>query len=71
MKTRKPAPLPVIDLAGAVKVIEENGSKPPVWKTLARVPAASEVNARRVLKAHGRSGGWLFDSLGGKRWVDA
>jgi hypothetical protein len=68
MKTRKPAPLPVIDLAGSVKVIDDT-TAPPKWKTIGRVPAATVVNAKRVLKAHNLASGWLFNDLGEKEFV--
>lgn len=67
-RTRKPVPVPVIDLAARVAVIDDAGEK-PVWKVLDRVPAASEVNARRVARTHGLAGVWLLDSLGGKKYV--
>lgn len=67
-RTRKPAPPPVIDLGGRVAVIDATGEKPK-WKVLARVPAASTENARRVARENGVTGVWLLDDLGGKEYV--
>lgn len=61
-----PAP-PIIDLAGCVKVIDEKTFK---WRTVARVPVASEMHAKRVLQENGLVCGWLFDDLGNKRFIN-
>lgn len=70
VRTRKPAPAPVIDLGGRVAVIAEvNGRM--VYKTVERVFPASKVKAAEVLRRHGFAGGWLIDGTGDREWVDA
>ncbi len=61
-KNRKPAPLPCIDLAGKVQVIDFS-TNPPRWVTVEEVPVASMTHAQSVIHKHGLKSAWLYDGI--------
>lgn len=62
--TRKPAPLPCIDLRGLFQVIDDT-QDPLRWKTISE-GYATAANARRVARQHGLCGIWINDGFGRK-----
>jgi hypothetical protein len=64
----KPAPLPIIDLGGRLRVIDDS-TDPPRWKTICNLAPASEANAIKEMKRRGLRAAWLFDDIGDKRYL--
>lgn len=67
MTRRKPQPMPNIDLAGKVGIIELDENCKPFMKILGEC-FATHKNALEILEKHGMNGGWLITSFG-KEWV--
>ena len=59
---------PNIDMPGTVRVIDDTKGF-TTWKVLARLPVASEKQARDVARKHGLHVVWLFDQLGNKKLI--
>lgn len=60
-------PLPIIDLAARYRVIIETDSGPR-WRTIGQ-GVDSAARARECARELGYTGVWIFDGLGGKRYV--
>ena len=59
---RKPAPLPIIDLAATYQVIDDT-TTPPKWKTIGR-GYTTEKTAQQLMNTHHLPGIWAVDDCG-------
>lgn len=62
MKNRKQLPIPNIDRAGILKVIDDSG-KVPMWETIATGFVATTENAKRIMREKGIKAAWMFDGF--------
>ena len=67
-RSKKPAPIPNIDMGGRFCIIDTTGETPR-WKVLER-GFATRANAKRVARKHGLKSIWILDDLGGKELVN-